>query len=146
MLTRTSKLNTLPAIALLACLAVADAAPADEHLLGPCREQNYSLIVPPEAMLGRRPVKGLQMPKAEYPEEAYKSGIHGKVTLSVRFLAGGRVGTVEVVKGLPGGLSEEAVRAAKKIRFVPARQDGRMINTTENVDYYFANPRSCSLQ
>lgn len=146
MQTRTEKVNMLAVIALLACFAAANAKADYTSDVGPCREQNYSLLVPGEPIPGRKALKIIEMPRAEYPEAAYKAGVFGKVTLSVRFLAGGRIGTIEVVTGLPGGLTEEAVKAARRIRFIPARQDGRLTNTAEVVDFYFANPRTCSLQ
>jgi TonB family protein len=146
MLTRTEKVNMLAAIALAVCLSAANANASDEPNLGPCREQNYSLLVQTEPIPGRKPVKILDMPRAEYPEAAYKNKIFGKLTLTVRFLAGGKIGNIDVVKGLPGGLTEEAVRAARRIRFIPAREDGRLTNTAELVDYYFVNPSTCTLE
>lgn len=145
MLTGNEKVNMLAVIMLMACVA-ASANAADASDVVPCREQNYSLLVASDALPGRKPLKIVEMPKAEYAEPAYRAGIFGKVTLSVRFLAGGRIGTIEIIKGLPGGLTEEAVTAARRIRFIPARQDGRLTNTAEAVDYYFADPRTCSLR
>jgi TonB family protein len=144
MLTRTKKVNMLAVIALLACVAGSNAAPIDEPNLGPCRDQNYSRLVLSEPEIGHRPVKIFEMPKAEYPESAYHARVSGKVVLNVRFLAAGRVGTVEVVSGQPG-FTEEAAKAARRIRFLPARLDGRLTNSSEIVEYYFADPRRCSL-
>lgn len=146
MLTRNQTVNMLAAIMLMASVA-ASANAGDASGIVPCREQNYSLLVAgDDTVPGRKPLKIVEMPKAEYSETAYRAGIFGKVTLSVRFLAGGRIGTIEIIKGLPGGLTEEAVKAARRIRFIPARQDGRLTNTAQAVDYYFADPRTCSLQ
>jgi len=144
MLTRTEKVNMLPVIVLLACVAAANTSTADDPNPGPCKEQNYSRIVLSEPEVGRRSVMIFEMPKAEYPESAYRARVSGKVVLHVRFLAAGRVGTVEVISGQPG-FTEEAVKAARRIRFMPARQDGRLINSAETVEYYFADPRRCSL-
>ena len=144
MLTRTEKVNMLAAVAMLACAAAANAA-NDGPTVTPCREQNYSILVVGEPVVGSKPVRIFEMPKADYPEEAYQKGISGKVVLSVRFLAAGRIGTVEVLNGRPGGLSEAAVKAAKQIRFMPARQDGRLVNTVELVEYHFTDPGKCSL-
>ena len=141
---RTRKVNMLTVVAILVCAAAANAAP-DNLQVYPCRDQNYSLLVDGEPVLGRKPVRIFEMPKADYPEEAHQKGISGTVVLSVRFLAAGRIGSVEVVSGRPGGLTEAAVRAARLIRFLPARQDGRLINTAETVEYHFADPRRCSL-
>ena len=144
MQTRTEKVNMLAVIALLTCVAGANAEPGDEPNLGPCRDQNYSRLIFSEPEVGRRPVRIFEMPKAEYPEPAFHAGVSGKVVLSVRFLAAGRVGTVEVLSG-PQAFAEEAVKAARRIRFLPARQDGRLTNSAEIVEYHFADPRRCSL-
>ncbi len=63
--------------------------------------------------------------------------------LKVRFLAGGRIGFINVLSELPDGLTGEAVRAAKKIRFGPARQNARMIHAEHIVEYEFIDPEKC---
>ncbi|MEO8650169.1 MAG: energy transducer TonB [Acidobacteriota bacterium] len=107
-----------------------------------CVEGNYGEVSATE-LSGRKPLKIFEMPKADGTPAATKARIYGKVVLKVRFLAGGRIGTIEVIEGLPGGLTPEAIRAAKMIRFLPARQDGQMINVAETVEYNFADPERC---
>jgi TonB family protein len=82
--------------------------------------------------------KILYQEKAEYTEEAQEKGIEGVVQLSVVFGADGRIGKIEILKGLPGGLSEEAVAAARKIRFEPARKDGRTVDVTGTIEFTFS--------
>lgn len=90
-----------------------------------------------------KPVRILEMPNAEYTEAARDAGIYGTVKLKVRFLAGGRIGFVNVLSELPEGLTGEAVRAAKRIRFGPARQNARMIHAEHIVEYEFIDPAKC---
>lgn len=90
-----------------------------------------------------KPVRILEMPNAEHTEAARDAGIYGIVKLKVRFLAGGRIGYVNVLSELPDGLTGEAVRAAKKIRFGPARQNARMIHAEHIVEYEFFDPAKC---
>lgn len=56
-----------------------------------------------------------------YPESARKLGIEGSVVLEVAIDASGRVREVEVVRGLPYGLSEAAVEAVRRWQYRAAR-------------------------
>ena len=63
-----------------------------------------------------------------YPDAASKAGIAGNVTLILTVDATGAVTEVEVEGGLPGGLTEAAVAAARAARFSPATDgDGRPV-------------------
>jgi TonB family protein len=69
----------------------------------------------------------LSKPNPRYTEEARRNRVSGRVVLAVVLCGTGEVGEVEVVEGLPAGLSEEAVKVARKIEFEPARRnDGRV--------------------
>lgn len=72
-----------------------------------------------------QPVVILAKPNPSYSDEARKLGLEGEVLVEVIFLASGEVQVVRVSKGLGHGLDEAAVRAAQKIRFKPALQDGK---------------------
>lgn len=54
---------------------------------------------------------------APYTPEAKRRKISGKVILNVELNCDGTVGAVEVAEGLPFGLSESAVEAARKLKF-----------------------------
>lgn len=56
-----------------------------------------------------------------YPESARRLGIEGSVVLEVAIDASGRVREVEVVRGLPYGLSEAAVEAVRRWQYRAAR-------------------------
>jgi TonB family protein len=62
--------------------------------------------------------------KPNYTPEAMSAGIAGKVQLRGVVEADGRVGDILVVRPLAGGLTEEAVKAAKRFEFVPGTLDG----------------------
>ncbi len=55
------------------------------------------------------------------------------------FRADGRIGNVELVSGLGSGLDEEAMRAARSIRFTPAQENGQPVTTTMDIKYRFVN-------
>jgi TonB family protein len=66
----------------------------------------------------------LAKPEPSYPEQARRSKVSGKVVVEAVLCSTGKVADVVVIKGLPEGLSERAVSAARLIRFKPGRKDG----------------------
>lgn len=83
------------------------------------------------------PLKVTYKHKAEYTAEARENGIEGSVTLRVAFLASGGIGSITTIKGLPFGLTERAIEAARKLRFEPEKVDGRPRTTTRPVSFTF---------
>lgn len=79
---------------------------------------------PPVAVGPTTKVKILSKPSVKYTDEARKNGTQGTVVLRVTFLANGSIGPISTVRGLPNGLTEQAIAAARSIRFEPARQNG----------------------
>lgn len=76
------------------------------------------------------PVK-THAPLPRYPEMARRARIQGTVIVRAVIGADGIVRDVEVIKGLPMGLTDAAVDAVRRWRFAPARLNGRP------VDVYF---------
>lgn len=76
-------------------------------------------------------------PKPEYTEEARKARDEGEVLVRVVFAATGKIRVLEVVKGLPHGLNETALRAAEQIQFKPATKDGKPVDSTAVVHINF---------
>lgn len=76
-------------------------------------------------------------PHPRYPGTAAVARIGGEVRLRVLFLASGEVGEIEVLKGRAAGLTESAVEAARKIKFIPAEKDGRLVSQYAEVVYRF---------
>lgn len=90
------------------------------------------------------PVAAVQeMPKvvgdsvAEYPAEARRLGVQGKVVLEVVVDESGRVARARVLRSLHPLLDEAAVRAAKGLRFRPGRVDGRPVVVKIPYTYVF---------
>jgi hypothetical protein len=80
----------------------------------------------------------LRKEKAEYTPEARAKGVEGTVVLSVVFPAHFPIPRVlRVIRGLPYGLSSEAVSAALRMRFHPAMKDGVPVNVRGNVEFDF---------
>jgi TonB family protein len=80
----------------------------------------------------------LSKPAPGYTEEARKNQVSGTVTLRVVLAASGQVANITVVKGLPDGLSEKAIAAARQMRFEPARKDGRAVSQSLTIQMNFS--------
>jgi len=80
----------------------------------------------------------ISKPRANYTDQARENLVQGKVVLRVTFLASGGIGTIAVVSGLPGGLTEQAIAAARAIKFEPARSNGAAISVTKTIEYTFS--------
>ena len=64
----------------------------------------------------------------DYPAEADRQRLSGKVRLQVKIEADGRVSDIEVVSADPPGVFDEAaVKAFRAARFVPAEKNGRPV-------------------
>lgn len=63
----------------------------------------------------------------EYPEEAMMAGIEGRLILSFVVETTGHTTAVEVVERLHPACDSAAVRALRKTRFVPGRQNGDVV-------------------
>ena len=76
-------------------------------------------------------------PEPSYTKEARKHQVTGTVILRCVFRSSGKVTDIKVIQGLPDGLTERAVKAAKKIRFVPAMKDGHPVSMWMQLEYNF---------
>ena len=63
-----------------------------------------------------------------YTEKARSNGVRGRVVLTAVLCRTGEVTDIRVVKGLPDGLTEEAVESTRGIRFEPAEKDGEAVS------------------
>jgi TonB family protein len=75
--------------------------------------------------------------KAKYTEEARQNKVQGTVVLQVVFQASGAISDVKVIRGLPDGLTEKAIEAAKKIRFNPAVKNGSPVSVRGTLEFTF---------
>ena len=89
-------------------------------------EQNFS-----------RPLIILRRPYFEFVDVASKNNYSGLVKLKVNFLASGKVGGIIIVSDSPDGITKIAIKAAKKIKFLPAEIDGKKVDVTKTIEYAF---------
>ena len=76
-------------------------------------------------------------PEPSYTESARQNQIAGTVVLRVVFSSNGMVTNIRVVSGLPYGLTDRAIDAARKIKFIPAMKDGKYVSMWMQLEYNF---------
>jgi len=82
-------------------------------------------------------VRLISKPEPSYTGKAKMEQITGTVVLKCVFASDGRVTNIRVVQGLPNGLTEKSIEAARKIRFIPATKDGRNVSMWMQLEYNF---------
>lgn len=85
-----------------------------------------------------KPMRIVAKPSPTFTDAARTNGIQGTVILRVTFLASGQISSISVVKGLAYGLTEQAIAAARGIKFEPAESKLGPITVTKTVEYTFA--------
>lgn len=84
-----------------------------------------------------KPVRIISKPRPEYTEAARQNQVQGTVTLRVTFTANGEIGSVSTISDLPDGLTEQAISAARRIKFEPAEKNGVPQTVAKQVQYSF---------
>jgi hypothetical protein len=69
-------------------------------------------------------------------------GINGEVRLFAYLDWNGKISGIAVISGLPEGLTEEAIKAAKVSKFVAARSCGQAVTEPVQIHYEFPSGRS----
>lgn len=103
-------------------------APPSHGPLGPVHQLTGD-ISPPEKIF---------YPSPRYTEEGRQARIQGVVILEAVVDDAGNVGRVKVLKGLPFGLSEEAVATARQWKFRPAKKAGQPVAVFLNLTIRFS--------
>jgi len=83
------------------------------------------------------PLKIISKPQAKYTDAGRTNNVQGSVRLKVTLLASGQVGSITPVTRLPHGLTEQAIAAARMLRFEPAKVNGVPVSKTITIDYSF---------
>lgn len=79
----------------------------------------------------------ISKPEPQYTAKARDEQITGTVVLKCIFAGNGKVVNIRVVKGLPGGLTEASIEAARKIKFKPGMKDGNPVSMWIQLEYNF---------
>lgn len=75
--------------------------------------------------------------KVEYPQEAIDAGIEGRVTVQFIVDENGDVINPKVIRGVGGGLDEEALRVVKAAKFEPGIQRGKKVKIQMSMPILF---------
>jgi TonB family protein len=106
--------------------------------MAPGADRNPVLRDPiPPVVAPDQPLKIISKAPARYTARARQNGVEGRVELKITFLANGTIGSITVVRGLPDGLTDQAVNAARIIRFQPAIKNGVAVTTIKLLSYSF---------
>ena len=94
---------------------------------------------PPDLAVAKitSPLRILSKPQAKYTDAGRTNNVQGSVRLKVTLLASGQVGSITPVTRLPHGLTEQAIAAARQLRFEPAKVNGVPVSKTITIDYSF---------
>lgn len=79
----------------------------------------------------------ISKPEPVYTDAARASQTMGTVVLRAIFSATGEVTNIRTASGLPDGLTERAIGAARQIKFIPAVRDGRFVSMWIQLEYRF---------
>lgn len=90
-----------------------------------------------KVVIQNAPLQVLSKPRANYTEAARQNQVQGTITLRVTFLDSGEIGSISTLNALPNGLTEQAVAAAREMKFEPARKDGVPYTVSKQVQYNF---------
>lgn len=96
----------------------------------PANSENKASTVTHKAIVVLKPEPG-------YPDVARRSNVEGTVVLRAVLSSSGEVTDIKPVKGLPGNLTENAIEAARFLRFIPARKNGRVVSMYAQLEYNF---------
>lgn len=109
-----------------------------------CTDDGSLAVIPPseaeekvEKEKPDTPAQILSKPTPSYTKEARRLGVQGQVILKVLLSSEARISRIRVHRGLPAGLTENAIHAACKIRFKPAFKNGVAVSRWLTVEYAF---------
>ncbi|MCA1818121.1 MAG: energy transducer TonB, partial [Acidobacteria bacterium] len=79
----------------------------------------------------------ISRPEPLYTERARQDQVTGAVRLRMVLAADGTVKYIFAVRRLPDGLTESAINAAHRIKFIPAVKDGHPVSQFVTIEYNF---------
>ena len=80
----------------------------------------------------------LSKPEPVYTAKARNAGVTGTIVLRAVFTSEGTVEHILVLRSLPYGLTNAAIEAARRIKFVPAMKDGKPVSMFMQLEYNFS--------
>ena len=77
-------------------------------------------------------------PAPSLTDEAIANAVRGQVVLSAILCRSGRVTDIHVIEGLPFGVTERAVVAARQTKFTPAEKDAQAVSVATRFVFKFS--------
>ncbi len=94
-------------------------------------------VLPPIGQNGVTSPRCTYMPNPPYTDEARATKLSGVIILEAIVTTRGAVEVMRVVRGLPYGLNEEAIRTMETWRCTPSTKDGRPVSTLVTFEVNF---------
>jgi TonB family protein len=76
-------------------------------------------------------------PAPNMTQEALQHDVHGRVVLEGVLCRTGRVTDLRVIEGLTYGMTDEAIKAARSVKFIPAEVKWHSVSQTIRFEYLF---------
>lgn len=80
----------------------------------------------------------ISKPQPEYPYAANEHCVWGTIRISAVLRSDGTVTNIRPINQLPDGLTDAAIRAARRIQLEPALKDGKAVSQYVTVEYNFS--------
>lgn len=114
-----------------------------ERVLGDAKslKENYSdPIVAGKSSINEEnyPLTIVVKVKPFYTDAARQANVQGSVLLRVTFLGNGGIGAITPVSELPLGLTEQAIRAARQMAFLPQKKGNQSQTVVKSVQFNFS--------
>jgi TonB family protein len=106
-----------------------------EELADKARPESASTVFGPSSVEIKARI--MRRPEPQYTEAARSHNVSGVVVLRAVLAADGLIKHIVVVHSLSNGLTEEAVRAARQIKFIPAQKNGHPVSQYVQIEYSF---------
>ena len=84
-----------------------------------------------------RRVRLVMKPEPMYNELARQKRTVGTIIVKALFSCNGTVTDISVLEALPNGLTDQAIAALKKLKFVPAVKNGKYVSVWMQLEYHF---------
>ena len=115
-------------------------AGATDELIAAIRANSPAAVNDPKDTivdLGELAARATKLAKPEFTNEARQAGTGGSVVLQLFLDEQGRVISTKTLSGLPNGLTENAIAAAKASTFAPASINGKPAKAVGTITYNF---------
>lgn len=77
-------------------------------------------------------------PHPDLTDEARANHVRGRIMLSAVLCRTGQVTDIQVIEGLPFGMTKQAIEATRRAKFTPAEKDGQTVSQVTRFEYRFS--------